>query len=355
MNWMAQTWTLDPRCVLPRGAAGSFDDHVVGDPCIVWDDRINSWRMFYFAATTNDVCSSACAVARSAEEIGSGHWRKTGQISFTNPRDLYKATGWHKPWIVLDPARDNQAATIDGRYWLLWSSTSPGKVIQAAWSQTLAGPWTIVKEPLLVPSGNDASDGLNCDTPSAYWFADRGEVLIYYMAYPKVAQAGQPGAFRISDPGSTVDTRPVACGPCRASPRARQRAGVGERLAGRLQLLHDEQIGWYALLNASPTSPDEAGNREPAPSLGGWAVCRGDDPTGPWQIDRRCSPLRHPAKTDQPRAGGRSGCELLAASPAGHAGRPGEDLFQLGSSTGPSRCTRWILHTNRRMKRTHGE
>ena len=36
-----------------------------------------------------------------------------------------------------------------------------------------------------------------------------------------------------------------------------------------------------------------------------WAVRRGDDPAGPWQIDRRCSPLRQPTDlTSQEQAAG---------------------------------------------------
>jgi len=35
--------------VIARGAAGEYDSAVTGDPCIVWDEARQRWRMFYFA------------------------------------------------------------------------------------------------------------------------------------------------------------------------------------------------------------------------------------------------------------------------------------------------------------------
>ena len=50
INYMHLKWKIDSRCVLPRGPENSFDYKVVGDPCIIWDEDINTWRMFYFAS-----------------------------------------------------------------------------------------------------------------------------------------------------------------------------------------------------------------------------------------------------------------------------------------------------------------
>ena len=77
-DFQSLTWQIDARPVLTRGGEGSVDRGVVGDPCVVWDDAVGTWRMFYFASGLHPESGArgprtAMALATSAEEIGPGH------------------------------------------------------------------------------------------------------------------------------------------------------------------------------------------------------------------------------------------------------------------------------------------
>jgi len=197
-GFMERPWRLDPVCVLPRGPQGSYDARVVGDPCIVWDEKRGTWRMFYFASGHGS--GTALAFSRSQEQIGPGDWEKAGQPELTNPEDLVARRNWHKWWVVMDLERNNRAARIEGRYWALMVSARQQqgqrerKHIQVAYATSLAGPWTIVPQPILAPDP-DFLDGLHCDTPSAFWMAQQQQrVAIFYKGYPSVAQEPQSGS-----------------------------------------------------------------------------------------------------------------------------------------------------------------
>lgn len=299
-EWMAKKWRIDPRCVLPRGPKGDFDSRVVGDPCIVWDEEASCWRMFYFASPGIGADGkphgriAGMALSRSAEEIGPGDWRKAGPARVANPfEEIVKYNG-HKFWVVLDPLAANRAARIDGRYWGLFI-VGRYKHVYAAWTKSLAGPWTVIEKPILSPGReHGAVDGRHCDTPTAYWMADRGQVLIFYKAYPREAQPEQPGApfgsstvvawWRPSEPVARKADRVMAPG---------RNDDWNRGWVGGFQLLRDARLGvWYALLNGSPTAPADDSHREPAPSLGGWAVCQGEHPGGEWAADNSVSPFR---------------------------------------------------------------
>lgn len=300
-RWMDKKWKIDSRCVLPRGPKGDFDSQVVGDPCIVWDDEVGTWRMFYFASSYGDrgatiALAAGMALSKSAEDIQPGEWRKVGQVPLTNPEDLYEGRPGHKWWVVMNGRVCNRAARINGRYWALFVSTGP-KVIEVASATRLAGPWTLAREPILIPgTESTAPDGKHCDTPTAYWFDDLGKVLIFYKAYPLHSQPLQPG----SPFGSSSVVAWWHPGERRAQ-KGRQILIPGSGGAwnrgwiGGVQLLHDGKTGgWYALMNGSPTPPEDKSNREPAPSLGGWAICDDRMPDRGWRVDTKHSPLLRP-------------------------------------------------------------
>lgn len=298
---MGREWKVDPRCVLPRGLKGEFDSRIAGDPCIVWDDEAGTWRMFYFASSYGDRGAAVAHVAgmalsRSAEDIRPGEWRKVGQVPLANPENLYGGRPGHKWWVILESGSHNRAARIDGRYWALFVSTGP-KVIEVASAALLAGPWTVAKDPILTPGAEEAAaDGKYCDTPTGYWFEDPGKVLIYYKAYPLRAQPLQPG--------SPFGSSSVAAWWCPGEARAQKGRQIlipgpggawNSGWIGGLQLLRDEAAGgWYALMNGSPTPPEDKSNREPAPSLGGWAVCDEKMPDRGWRVDTQHSPFLRP-------------------------------------------------------------
>jgi hypothetical protein len=69
---------------------------------------------------------------------------------------------------------------------------------------------------------------------------------------------------------------------------------------GGFQLLRDaERSSWYALLNGSPTPPEDISNREPAPCVGGWAICESSNPDEKWKLDTKHSPFLYPANLTQ--------------------------------------------------------
>ena len=182
--------------VIERGEAGTFDSSVTGDPCIIWDDAQNCFRMIYFAQehiNGREVNCNAQAISLSNEDLGPGNWKKLGPLSYTNPEALYGDT--HKPWVLMDPFRPNIAAKIGSKYWL-FTVTFRGrnKVIQLATSGDLGGQWTVEPEPIIDLGPEDAHDGYHADTVTAYWFEERGELLIYYKSYPLLPQAGHPNS-----------------------------------------------------------------------------------------------------------------------------------------------------------------
>ena len=204
--------------------------------------------------------------------------------------------GGHKFWVVMDPLRTNRAARILGRYWGLHVSGA-SKNIYVVSAERLAGPWTAVEKPILSPDTEGAApDGKHCDTPTAYWFEDLGKVLIFYKAYPLRAQLGQPNA-PFGSSSVVAYWRPGDA----AAAKGRQILvpGRGKEFCrgwvGGVQLLHDYQRkSWYALLNGSPTSPEDISHREPAPSLGGWAVSQDGKADGTWEVDHQHSPFLYP-------------------------------------------------------------
>src|SRR6516225_5269747 len=122
---------------------------VSGDPCIVWDEAINGWRMVLF----HDPPGHAQATCLNHDDLGPGKWKFEGPLPVTNPKDV---GGFPKPFIVMHPPHPNHAAKIDGRYCLLVVSFKDGhKEIQRAWSDKLAGPWTFEAEALIPPGAAD--------------------------------------------------------------------------------------------------------------------------------------------------------------------------------------------------------
>lgn len=299
-NWGARKWKIDSRCVLPRGRADEFDGSVVGDPCVVWDEEVETWRMFYFAGARREYTGAAAhptvagmALSKSVEEIAPGEWKKAGRVELA---DTPGRRSGHKFWVVLDPKRANRAAKIQGRYWGLHVSGG-SKHIYAVHAEHLAGPWTGIAEPILSPNTEGAApDGKHCDTPTAFWFEDLNRVVIFYKAYPLRAQQGQP---RAPFGSSSVIAHWQPGDPAAKKGRQILVPGRGNEFCrgwvGGFQLL-GEPGRWYALLNGSPTSPEDLSHREPAPSLGGWAVCNDRSPDGEWRIDTDLSPFLYPEK-----------------------------------------------------------
>ena len=281
--------------VLERGLVGEFDSSVTGDPCVVWDNERGCYHMFYFAqkhADGREVNSNGHAVSRSEDDVGPGQWTKLGPLEYANPLALCGDT--HKPWVLMDSHRPIVAAKIDGMYWLFTVSfRGRNKVIQLATSTSLGGPWQVRPEPVVDTGAQDAFDGYHVDCVTAYWFEERGEVLISYMGYPLLPQPDQT----YSPYGSSS-----AAAAMRPSDRVARKLGKTvipspdtehwtSGYIGGVQILPAVQGGWYAILNASPTPPapvqEEPLMREPAPSLGGWAYTAEEWPVAGWRMADR--------------------------------------------------------------------
>jgi len=260
---------------------------VVGDPCIVWDETIPGWRMVLFC----DPPGHAQAICRSATEVGPGAWEFLGPLVFTNPDAACEGTT-HKPYVVQDADRPNQAACIDGRYMLVSVGHTPRwqhKYIHRAWATQLAGPWTWDPQPLIPVGGPGEFDEKHTDAVSGLYFPQRHECVYYYMGYPKTRQAraispfGSAQGAAVENMGThTVRKLGLILGP-------EQRPGHwASGYVGGLQPVRGQAHRWVALANASPTAPvpdkDQSISREePPPSLGGWAYCDEEFPIHGWR------------------------------------------------------------------------
>lgn len=274
------SWTHRGLVLARRHDGGSSD--VAGDPCIVWDETLPGWRMFLFF----DPPGCGEAVCRSSTSVGSGQWTFLGPLSFTNP-DCMIHGGLHKPSIVTVADRPHQAAMVDGRYWLL-AVTRPPKQIQRAWSERLAGPWTLEKE-ALIPTGSPMDfDGKHADAVTGVFFPDRAEFLYFYMGYPS-----SPQPLQLASPyGSSQGAASHRCGEKTATklgvilPPHSVPGHWASGWVGGLQLLPGAEHRWLGLLNASPTPVDPTNpavwSEEPAPSLGGFAWCDEEWPVKNW-------------------------------------------------------------------------
>ena len=298
-RFITAQWKIDPRCVLARGPSNSFDSNVVGDPCIVWDDAINSWRMFYFAAgrdTSGSCATTGIAKSRSAEEIGPGDWEKLGPIEFVNPEVLMNPRGHHKFWIILNPYEYNTPARIEGKYWAVFTVSTPEKHLQVAFTKRLSGPWTVREKPILSPDANFL-DGKHCDTPTAYWFENKKTVAVFYKGYPKYTQEktqpGSPfGSGTILAYWHPDDTLAKKVGVLQ---RPGQNEAWNQGWMSTPMIFYDkDNEQWYGLINGSPTAPLDDSHREPAPSLGGWVVCKGKELHNIWRPDTLNSPFKYP-------------------------------------------------------------
>jgi hypothetical protein len=240
--------------------------------------------MFLFA----DPPGHAQATCVSQEDVGPGQWALEGPLVFTNP-DALLGGHTHKPYVVMDPYRPNHAAAPDGRYCLVTVTWVDGhKLVQQAWADRLAGPWTL--EPgALIPLGEDAEfDSKHVDAVSGYYFADRQEILYFYMGYP-----ARPQARAASPYGSAQGIATQRLGETQATkqgvilPPSQEPGHWASGWVGGLQLLPGKHHRWIGLVNASPTAPDPSdparSREEPPPSLGGFAVCDEEWPGTGWQ------------------------------------------------------------------------
>ena len=267
--------------VLAREQDGPGSE-VLGDPSIVWDEEIGSWRMFLFMAPPGHGQAVSDGTA-----AGPGAWRLLGPLRFTNP-DCLLGGHTHKPYIVMEAGAANRAAYAGGRFWLLLVSSPGGKVVQRAWAERLAGPWTVEPGPLIPAGPGDAFDAKHTDAVSGLYFPDRSAFLYFYMGYPRSAQPGRQSPFgsaqgvavqRLGEP--LARKLGVVLPP---APQARHWAGGW---VGGMQVLPGDPDRWIAVVNASPTAPDPAdaaiSREEPPPSLGGFAVTDEEWPVSGWR------------------------------------------------------------------------
>ncbi len=280
--------------VLERGDPGAFDCHVLGDPCIVWDEEIGRYRMFYFAQRRvggEEENAIGQAIATSEGESIPSSWEKVGAVAYANPEAFNTDWGTHKPWILTDANHPNRPVRIDGQYWLISSTFQDKmKVIHVARSPSLAGPWTVQEQPVIERGDISEPDGRHADTPTAFWFEDRGEILFFYMAFPAKPQAEQPhspygssSCAAVMKPGDTVARK--------LGPAIRPVGSEGHRAygwIGGLHLLPAEDGGWWATLGGSPTPPvsieESEHMREPAPAQTGWAYTPEAWPVSGWTV-----------------------------------------------------------------------
>ncbi|MDD5367830.1 MAG: hypothetical protein PHQ40_01995 [Anaerolineaceae bacterium] len=278
---------------MKRGTPGAFDDSVTGDPCIVWDQVHQHYHLYYFAqkhTMDHEINSNALAVSTGYSCFN--RWSKLGALIYSNPEALCGDA--HKPWILMDPYRVNTAALVDGKFWLFTVSfRGKTKVIQAANSSSLEGPWQVIPKPVVDIGQPGDFDGYHVDAVTAYWFEERGEILIFYMGYPRSPQPdqehtpyGSNNAAAVMRPGDEMAKKLGKV----IKPSSDQNHWTRGYIGG-LQIIPAFDGGWYGILNASPTPPAplerEPSMREPAPSLGGWCYTPEIWPVHGWVIDEQ--------------------------------------------------------------------
>lgn len=281
--------------ILPRGKDSAFDSSVIGDPCIVWDDELSLYHMFYFAqrhTASGEVNANGHAVSKDRTSVGAGDWMKQGPIEYSNPEALTGDT--HKPWIMMDPYHPNRAVKIDGNY-LMFTVSFSGihKVVQVARAESLSGPWKVQREPVIDIGEDEAFDGYHIDAITAYWFADKQRILLIYKGYPKVDQIDLPHSPYGNSTGIAImritDRKAKKLG--RIIPPSSKTGHWSFGWIGATQLFPAEHGGWWGLVSGSPTPPEsvekEPEMREPAPSLGGWAYTPEEWPISGWHLSDR--------------------------------------------------------------------
>jgi hypothetical protein len=194
----------------------------------------------------------------------------------------------------MDPFNPNRAVRVDGKYNLFFVSViGLNKVIQRAFSVSLYGPWEVQKEPVLCPDSVDGCDSYHTDTVSAYWFPKEETILLFYKGCPQYAQADQ----KTSPFGSCLCAAVMKNGDVKAvkkgrllSPDTDPSHWASGWMSG-IQLVPRSGGGWLGLTTASPTPPEDLYNqlynREPNPSLGGWAWTSREFPLSGWEADSR--------------------------------------------------------------------
>ena len=277
--------------IMERGKGDEFDSSVIGDPCVIWDEILNTYRMFYFAqrhVDGNEENRNAYAVSFSADKVEAGDWIKKGLVTFSNP-ELIETNG-HKAWIVMDALRTNSPARINDQFWMVQTVyCGHNKRIYLAKADSLDGPWNIQEDPIIDLGAEDEFDGYNCDSPTAYWFENENKVLIFYKGYPKKPQPDQ----HLSPLGSSPATAEMSPDDKVAKKNGKILSPSEDPYHWTSGWLSTPNIfkatdgGWYGFLNGSPSSPIpvemEPAMREPAPSHGGWMYTQEEWPIKGWK------------------------------------------------------------------------
>lgn len=277
--------------IIPRGGEEDFDSDVTGDPCIVWDEERSCYHMFYFAQHKEygvEINRNGHAVVDNPIEENIHSWKKLGPVRFSeNGKEMDINT--HKPWILMDAYVPNKAVKWNGHYWIFTATIKDGvKFIQAAYSDSLDGPWEIDPSLDILPGKENAPDGYHAEVPTAFFFKKEKKILVFYMGYPLERQEYAKSPYGSSSMLAVIDTetkkiekRGVILPP--SSDPSNWSSGY----IGGFQIFPATK-GWFALLNASPTSPCEVEKnkemREPAPSLGGFAYTEESFPDKGWKV-----------------------------------------------------------------------
>lgn len=278
--------------VVERGKQDEFDSGVTGDPCIVWDSERSCYHMFYFAQYKKHGVEhnrNGHAIADNPICENLHNWKKLGEVKFSNYEAML-GKDTHKPWILMDPYSPNMAKKWRGYYWMFTATFTHGrKFVQAAYSQSLDGPWTIDPSLNIMPGCEDSPDGFHVDAPTAYYFEEYGKILVYYMGYPLKPQRDTewtPYGSRSLTAEIDAFSGEVKKTGTALLPSSELGSWTSGYIGG-LQIFKASKGGWYALINASPTPPrsveDDSDIREPAPSLGGFIYTEEEYPDKGWK------------------------------------------------------------------------
>ncbi len=278
--------------IISRGGKDDFDSDVTGDPCVVWDEERSCYHMFYFAQhKENDIeiNRNGHAIVDNPIEENIHSWKKLGPVKYT-VNGIERDINTHKPWILMDAYVPNRAVKWKGHYWLFTASIKKDgvKYIQAAYSDSLDGPWEIEPSLDILPGEVCDSDGYHAEVPSAFFFQEEKKILVFYMGYPLQRQSHSNSPYGSSSMLAVIDAETMKIEKMGVIlPPSSDPNNWSSGYIGGFQIL-PSQKGWFALLNASPTPPasvkEDREMREPAPSLGGFAYTEESIPSKGWKV-----------------------------------------------------------------------
>jgi len=212
-----------------------------------------------------------------------------GLLKIANPQ----VAGWtHKPYIVTEAGRPNQAAKVDGKYWLLSVAVRKEKITRNTFIAPGRLPWRAVDVRKRAADSGRRAWGLRRETHGRGFrvvLSAAAGISLFLHGLSAVGSATRHQPVWKCAGRRIAEGRRSAGDEARHDPSAgSNQRPLGERLFGRRTAGTGKSHRWIAMINASPLRLSSAmvlfmpKNRPP--SLGGFAFCDEEWPVKGWQF-----------------------------------------------------------------------